>query len=545
MSTRLVGPRPARARLRPLLGGWFLLVLFLHGACATTPSPPRERIALTPEPGLEGASVYAVDFLEPGAVSTRPVPISRTEFQPAVQRLFVDVRLGRTNSKQAARELLRLLPPPPEAETVESKGEWRLETHHGRVFTLVPEEQKGPVRLTPEADEKLKARYLQWCTGQGGGDCLCLLDDGPYLDTEDRRAFALALAFGSVLDETREALARELLDVRALISMVVWTAALYCMLWLVPEPTTKAVAATLTVILMGYLGLKTVYDLMDGWALMADTAYHATTFEELRAAGAKFGQVLGQEAARAMILAVATLTGHTLGQVAARVKSLPGFNLAQAQWKAQGGAAALAPELAAESALSQEGALARAVAVVDTVATSPQGPLAVVMLKKGPGRWAEMAPGGRSSETVVRHRGGNRQVQLSDGQRWHLPRGKSTADIPSEDKGGDLLQEAVTRAAKEWGPHRLTPNEKDAIDEALKKGKYWLARLLEREARGRYVENEVSRQFKHLYNFSRNKGVDVIDPATGTQYEILSGTDTNLARHGRRMASEFFRMLTF
>jgi len=242
---------------------------------------------------------------------------------------------------------------------------------------------------------------------------------------------------------------------------------------------------------------------------------------------------------------VATLTGHTLGQVAARVKSLPGFNLAQAQWKAQGGAAALAPELAAESALSQEGALARAVAVVDTVATSPQGPLAVVMLKKGPGRWAEMAPGGRSSETVVRHRGGNRQVQLSDGQRWHLPRGKSTADIPSEDKGGDLLQEAVTRAAKEWGPHRLTPNEKDAIDEALKKGKYWLARLLEREARGRYVENEVSRQFKHLYNFSRNKGVDVIDPATGTQYEILSGTDTNLARHGRRMASEFFRMLTF
>jgi hypothetical protein len=28
-------------------------------------------------------------------------------------------------------------------------------------------------------------------------------------------------------------------------------------------------------------------------------------------------------------------------------------------------------------------------------------------------------------------------------------------------------------------------------------------------------------------------------------YEILSGTDSNLARHGRRMAGEFFRMLTF
>jgi hypothetical protein len=53
---------------------------------------------------------------------------------------------------------------------------------------------------------------------------------------------------------------------------------------------------------MAYLGLKTVYDLMDGWALMADTAHHATTFEELRAAGAEFAKVLGEDAARAMIL---------------------------------------------------------------------------------------------------------------------------------------------------------------------------------------------------------------------------------------------------
>ncbi|HLM48407.1 MAG TPA: hypothetical protein VK458_31370 [Myxococcaceae bacterium] len=527
------------------MGGWFLLVLFLHGACATAPSAPLERILLTPEPGLESASVYAVDFVEPGAVATRPVSIAKVEFQPAVQRLLVDVRLGHTRPKQAARELLRLLPPLPESEMVESTGHWRLETHHGRVRTLVPEKQDGPVRLTPEADAKLKADYLQWCTGQGGGDCLCLLDDGPYLGPDDRRAFALALAFGSVLDETRQALTRELLDVRALISMVVWTVALYCMLWLVPEPTTKLVAASLTVLLIGYLGLKTVYDLMDGWALMADTAYHATTYEELRAAGAKFGQVLGQEAARAMILAVAALTGHTLGGVAARVKSLPGFNLAQAQWKVQGGASSLAPELAAETALAQEPALARAVAAVDTVATSPQGPLAVVMLKKGPGRGAEMAPGGRSSETVLRHRGGNRQVQLDDGQRWHLPPGISVKDLPAEDKVGDLLQEAVTSAAKEWGPHKLNQNEQRAIDAALRKGKYWLARLLEREARGRFVQTEVKRRFERFYDFSLNKGVDVIDPATGTRYEILSGTDTNLARHGRRMASELFRMLTF
>ena len=295
---------------------------------------------------------------------------------------------------------------------------------------------------------------------------------------------------------------------------------------------------------MSYLGLKTVYGLMDAWARMVDTTHHASTFEERRAAGEEFGKVLGEDAARAMILAVATLSGHTLGPLVARVKSLPSYSLAGAQWEAQGGAAVMGRVEVVETALAREGALAKAVAAVETVATSPQGPLAVVMLKKGPGRGAETAPGGRSSETVLRHRGGNRQVELSDGQRWHLPRGTSAADVPAEDKVGDMLQEAVTKAAKEWGPDRLSGAEKRAIGEAQKKGEYWLARLLEREARGRFVENEVSRQFKHLYNFNRNKGVDVVVPG-GYQYEILSGTESNLARHGRRMAVEFFRMLTF
>ena len=246
---------------------------------------------------------------------------------------------------------------------------------------------------------------------------------------------------------------------RALVAMVVWTVALYCALWVVPEPVTKAIAASFTVLLMGYLGLSTVYGLMDGWARMADAAHHASTFEELRAAGEEFGRVLGEDAARAMILAVATLGGHTLGQVVARVKSLPGFSLAAAQWETQGGVAALGGAEAVEATLAPQEALAQAVVGVETVATSPQGPLAVVMLKKGPGGGVEKAPGGRSAQTVLRHRGGNRQVELSDGQRWHLPRGKSLEDIPAQDRVGDLLQEAVTRAAKEWGPGELSFNE--------------------------------------------------------------------------------------
>jgi hypothetical protein len=32
---------------------------------------------------------------------------------------------------------------------------------------------------------------------------------------------------------------------------------------------------------------------------------------------------------------------------------------------------------------------------------------------------------------------------------------------------------------------------------------------------------------------------------TALRYEILSGTESNMAMHGRRMAEEFFRMIAF
>jgi hypothetical protein len=141
-----------------------------------------------------------------------------------------------------------------------------------------------------------------------------LLDDDASLRTDDRRT--LALAFGTVLDETRATPGR-----------VVWTVALYCTMWLLPKPTTKPLSASLIVLLMGYLGLETVYGLMDGWARLADTAHHASSFEELRAAGKEFGRVLGEDAARAMILAVATTqwahveAGAATGEVASGLQA--------------------------------------------------------------------------------------------------------------------------------------------------------------------------------------------------------------------------------
>jgi hypothetical protein len=539
MPNRHHEPCPTGAWLRPWVSVHVLVVLVIHAACATG-HPTGDRM-LSQEREFEAgaAAVYEVQVLEPGTVPTRLVPVDKAAFQRAFQRLAREVQQGGKSPREAARELLKEQMAQ-QGTNPQLEGEWLAEVSRGRVLSLVPVDESST--LTPQADAALRDQYEKWCRPRGGGDCLGLFDDGPYLRADDRLTLALALAFGSVLDETREALGREL-NPRALVAMCVWTVGLYLTSWLVPEPTTKLLAAGLTVILVAWLGVDTLWGLLDGWALLTTRAHEATTFAELREAGEQFARVLGTDAARVMILAVGALTGRTLGKVAARVKLLPGFSVAGMQWEAQGGAAVLAPEVAAETALAQESALVRAVAAVETVVASPHGPLAVVLLKKGRGGGA--ASGDHSPTTVIRHRGGNSQVVLANGQRWHLPRGTSLQDIPAEDKVGDMLQEAVTRAANEWGPDQLSPKERGAIDKALKEGEYWLARLLEREARGRFVQERVYQQYKHLYEWNRSKGVDVIDPATGRQYEILSGTASNLARHGRRMATELFRMLTF
>jgi hypothetical protein len=294
-------------------------------------------------------------------------------------------------------------------------------------------------------------------------------------------------------------------------------------------------------ILVAWLGLSTFWELIDGWATLANQAHEATTFEELREAGQAYARVLGTTTARTLILAVATLAAGPLGQVAGRVRAMPGYSLAQVQWQAQGGAAVLEHVQAVEFA--QQGALAVALEAVEVMATSPQGPLAVVLFKRGRQGGGGEPRGGRST-TVLRHRGGNKQVLTEDGQRWHLPRDKSVSDIPRKDPVGDQLQEAVTQTASEWGPHKLAPEEAAAIQRALDQGKHWLARLLERETRGRFVHARMKDRFEGLFQFN-HQGVDVVDLATGRKYELLSGTESNLARHGRRMSSEFFRMLTF
>ncbi len=246
MSPRLKQSPPAGV---PPRRGWVWLVLCLVSACATghppggmltgsmrpaslTP-PPAPRQAPASEPGLEGAVVYEVGVLEPGRGTTRPVPVARADFQRAVQRIAREVQHHGKSPREAAREWLKgQVEQHPEWEQL--SGTWVAEVYKGQVLSLVPVDEDG--RLVPEADAALRDTYLLWCTrAWGGGDCLRLFDDGPYLRTDDRRTLALALAFGSVLEETKAALGREL-SPQVLMASCMWTLGTYLALWLVPEP---------------------------------------------------------------------------------------------------------------------------------------------------------------------------------------------------------------------------------------------------------------------------------------------------------------------
>jgi hypothetical protein len=506
-----------------------------------SPEDEWAQEGLAVEPGLEDRAVLDVVVLESGRVRARPVPITQAEFREHVERLAAGRQLH-GGPQEAAAELLKvreLLRQAREARPVSDmegagrfSGEW--DAWAGRVNSLLPEEQWGPVQLEPRAEAELRARYERFCIVRGGGDCLGLLEDGPYLRSDDRATLALALSFGSVLDETYAALGREV-SPRALLASLLWTASFYFGLWLLPEPATKGVAAVLTVALVAWLGIDTVWGLMDGWAELVMKARVATTFDELREAGAGFAKVLGTDAARAMILAVTALTGRTLAEVGPALRSLPSFRLAQVQLSGQGGPGWVLTRVEQVQAVaaSTEGALA--------VTVAPEGALAGAMMSRNSA--ASSSLGGSPANEVYRHRGGNRQVEWN-GERWHLPRGVSVNDIPASDPLGDQLQAAAKKVAARWDPADAPPRVIAAIDRMLKRGLVHRAELLERQARGRWVEEELRLLFPELD--WRSRGVDVMGPAGQKyHYEILSGTQSNFEIHGRRMASTFFRMIFF
>ena len=309
MSTHLLGPRPSAARLRPLLSGWFLLVLFLHAACATGvprggllvgPSyrPPTPRFHEDSRPPTAEAEAE-----EEGVAAAKRVRLSLPTRFGAVQ--VSDFELNEALASLVLNMPLRV-----------AGSHFPLYLHRKLALASVP--LTGEEWRTP-----LARSYGSFCERQGTpGDCLGLFKDGPGLDGEDKRDIALALSVNAAL-EARDAELRSMFSTTQLWTTLSITLIGYLALVSAPEPVSKGVAAALALLMWGYLGWE-LFDLMRAWFKLWEEAAEASTFAELREAGVRFGKVIGPNSVRILLLLGTAAVGETAALVS-KAPKLPGF----------------------------------------------------------------------------------------------------------------------------------------------------------------------------------------------------------------------------
>jgi hypothetical protein len=157
--------------------------------------------------------------------------------------------------------------------------------------------------------------YYRWCERRGTpGDCLSLLGKGLYLGLEARRTLALTISLGSVW-EGAVGVWKDMVDPVALQSLVMSAMAGYLAMLVFPNPVTQAVAISFSCLMVAYLGLDTVWSLLEGWARLERETEQARTFAEVREAGERFGRVMGVQAGRLLVMLATVALGSTTNQM--------------------------------------------------------------------------------------------------------------------------------------------------------------------------------------------------------------------------------------
>ncbi|WP_095992274.1 hypothetical protein [Cystobacter fuscus] len=295
------------------------------------------------------------------------------------------VELDDKEFKEAAEKLVRDMPPPTRPQEaarrlfeVEARsGSYTYEARHRRITPHEPDEH---LEGESTAKDELTCTYLRWCERTGRpGDCLRLLTESPTLNGDGRFALALAFAKGAVLDEMLEAF-KDMADPHAMVAAVLWTWTTYMVLIAIPDVTvSKGLAAVMTATIISYVGVDTFWGLVVGFKWLMEEADRATTFNELRAAGERYGKRMGRNAARAFAMLAMAAMGNTAPGLAAKVPKLPGAMQAAVQAETQMGirlsavgqvetvavsaeavSVALAPGAVAMTARAMSGAAAKA-----------------------------------------------------------------------------------------------------------------------------------------------------------------------------------------
>jgi hypothetical protein len=403
-----------------------LLCTFLAG-CST----PMKAVRLDTGQGAPRVHVPPRDV--------EPVQLSEREFKKAVAQQAPAVPVVESPLEHA-RQVFGV---------PERSGWYRYEGRSLRLMASAPGSTRS-LRLLPE-DEELKRRYLLWCEEKwGGGDCLRLLVDKPFLDGDARYALAMAIAHSKVLGAMKEELAR-MVDPQAVVATVVGGLTLYAILLALPEPVSKGVAALLTLGAMAYLGWDTVWRLMDGWLVLMKEVDQATSFDGIYAAGEKFGDTMGEKAMRAFVMLGTVALGNTAAGMATALPKLPGAGRAAVVAETQLGIRFTAPALAqVESvALTSEGiTIALAPNAVAMAARDSSGGKAGAQTAPpssgGPGEWVQA--GEYMPEQSRRY-----QAQVTgapEGTAYRVKRGDDEVDFDGFEQG--VLLEAKGTGYAKW-----------------------------------------------------------------------------------------------
>jgi hypothetical protein len=247
---------------------------------------------------------------------------------------FLPLVLSAPPSSQPLQEARRLFWASPRSDAYAG-----TRRHLGLVSRGTHEEAPRAHLLADSArrDAEITSGYGQWCTSGGKPrDCLHLMEGGPTLGPDSMRALAMHFAMASVWEETKGALG-EMVDPVAIQATLVSAMTMYLMLWVLPEPLSKGVAAAMTVALIGYLGIDTVWSLIQGWTQLVEQVDKAASFEQVRASGQRFGKVMGRNSARIFVLLATTAVGNTTAGFASKLPALPGASQAAMVAEAQGG----------------------------------------------------------------------------------------------------------------------------------------------------------------------------------------------------------------
>jgi hypothetical protein len=353
------------------------------------------------------ALLLLFSFLVGCSTTTKVVHLDTGEGEPLVhvpRRDVQPVEVGDDEYQKAVAKHAHTVPTPEQPlgfarqlfGVPELSGWYRYERKSRRLLPLGAEDELK-VELSP-ADAELNRLYSLWC-GRAWGppprDCLHLLVDSPMLDGDGKYALAMAIARGAVLGDMKEALG-EMVNPEAVAATITGAMTMYLMLWLLPEPISKGVAALMTVGLVSYLGWDLVWKLIDGWRVLVEEVDRATTFEELQAAGLRFAKVMGDKGTKALVMLATVAVGNTAAGMAATMPTLPGAEQAAVVAESQLNIRFSAPALAQVESVSinAEGVMvALAPNAVAMTARGSSGGNAGAKAQPphsdGPGEWVE------------------------------------------------------------------------------------------------------------------------------------------------------------